>query len=198
MDQVLGGGFPRERMFLVDGDPGAGKTGRLIIRQVDPAQLTPGAFANEVQRAVEKGSSTIIIDSINGYQSAMPEEHFLHAHLHELLAYLNQIGIVTLLVMTQQGLLGQGVTSPIELSYLADTIVLLRYFEVQSEVRQAISVVKRRTGPHERTVRELRLTANGIRVGPVLRQFSGILTGQLVATERPIERAEEHDHGEPA
>jgi circadian clock protein KaiC len=157
------------------------EAGRLSLRQVDPAQLSPGAFAHTVRAAVEEmGASLIVIDSINGYQSAMPEEHFLHAHLHELLAYLNQMGVVTVLVMTQAGLVGQGITSPVELSYLADAIILLRYFEAGSEMRQALSVVKRRTGPHERTIRELKLTAKGLQVGNVLREFSGILAGQLV------------------
>jgi circadian clock protein KaiC len=155
--------------------------GRLLIRQVDPAQLSPGAFAHAVKSAVEeKGASVVVIDSVNGYQSAMPEEHFLHAHLHELLAFLNQRRVITILVMTQAGILGQGVTSPVELSYLADTIILLRYFEVGATVRQAISVVKRRTGPHERTIRELTMGASGVGVGRVLHEFSGVLTGQLV------------------
>jgi circadian clock protein KaiC len=167
--------------------------GRLAMRQVDPAQLSPGAFAHAVRLAVERvGAGTIVIDSINGYQSAMPEEHFLHAHLHELLAYLNQIGVVTILVMTQQGLLGQGVSSPVELSYLADTILLLRYFEARSEVRQALSVVKRRTGPHERTIRELIMTPGGVRVGSVIREFSGILTGQLVYAAPPFSQGAPH------
>jgi circadian clock protein KaiC len=155
--------------------------GRLGIQQIDPAQLSPGAFAHAVKSAVEDcGARVVVIDSVNGYQSAMPEEHFLHAHLHELLAYLNQKRVVTILVMTQSGLLGQGVSSPIELSYLADSIILLRYFEVGSTVRQAVSVVKRRTGPHERTIRELTMGADGVRVGRVLREFTGVLTGQLV------------------
>src|SRR6185369_15818019 len=126
--------------------------GSILLRQVDPAEMAPGQFAWLVRDAVEQGATMIVIDSVNGYQSAMPEEHFLHAHLHELLAYLNQKRVVTILVMTQSGLLGQGVSSPIELSYLADSIVLLRYFEVGATVRQAVSVVKRRTGPHERTI----------------------------------------------
>jgi circadian clock protein KaiC len=157
--------------------------GRVLIRQVDPAQLSPGAFAHAVKAAVEeKGASIVVIDSVNGYQSAMPEEHFLHAHLHELLAFLNQRRVITILVMTQAGILGQGVTSPVELSYLADSIILLRYFEVGATVRQAMSVVKRRTGPHERTIRELTMGANGVGVGRVLHEFSGVLTGQLVYT----------------
>lgn len=166
---------------------GAMEAGKLSITPVDPAQLSPGAFANAVQQAVEKhDAKVVVIDSVNGYQSSMPEEQFLHAHLHELLAYLNQKKIITILVMTQAGLLGQGVTSPVELSYLADTIVLLRYFEVGATVRQAISVVKRRTGPHERTIRELTMGADGVRVGGVLHEFSGVLSGQLVYQGAPL------------
>jgi circadian clock protein KaiC len=169
------------------------EAGLITIQQVDPAQLSPGAFAYAVQCAVEKqGAKVIVIDSVNGYQSSMPEEHFLHAHLHELLAYLNQKRIVTILVMTQAGLLGQGVTSPVELSYLADTIILLRYFEMGSTVRQAISVIKRRTGPHERTVRSLTMSEKGLAVGDVLHEFSGVLTGRLVYTgpteQQPLAR----------
>ena len=155
--------------------------GRMLIRQVDPAELTPGRFAHLVRRAVEDdGVSLIVIDSVNGYQSAMPEEHHLAAHLHELLAYLNQKRVLTILVMTQSGLVGANVHSPIDLSYLADSVVLLRYFEAHAEIKQAISVLKRRTGPHERTIRELRLDARGVRVGEPLRDFHGIMGGSIV------------------
>lgn len=159
------------------------ETGRLMIRQVDPAELSPGQFAHMVRRSIDvDGASTVVIDSVNGYQSAMPEEHHLSAHLHELLAYLNQKRIVTILVLTQAGFMGTGLSSPIDLSYLADTVVLLRYFEVSSEIRQAISCVKRRTGEHERAIRELKLDAGGLRVGGPLTGFSGIMAGQLVYT----------------
>jgi circadian clock protein KaiC len=120
-----------------------------------------------------------VIDSVNGYHSAMPEEHHLSAHLHELLAYLNQQHVITLLVMTQAGLIGN-VTSPIDLSYLADTVILLRYFEVRAEIRQSIATVKRRTGPHERTIREMRLDRGGVRVGEALTDFEGIIDGGMV------------------
>jgi circadian clock protein KaiC len=162
------------------------REGRIVIRQVDPAEMGPGEFAHGVRTAVEKhGSEVIVIDSLNGYMSSMPEEHFLHAHLHELLAYLNQMGVVSLLVMTQRGILGSNIAAPLDLSYLADTIILLRYFEAAAEVRQAVSVVKRRTGPHERTIRELRMTAQGVRVGEVLKEFHGILSGDLAYGGRP-------------
>ncbi len=155
--------------------------GRILIRQVDPAELAPGQFAHLVRQSVERdGVSMVVIDSINGYQSAMPEEHHLAAHLHELLAYLNQMQVATLLVMTQIGLVGHGVAFPIDLSYLADSVLMLRYFEVRGEMRQAISMVKRRTGPHERTIRELKIDGKGLRVGEPLTEFQGIMTGQLV------------------
>jgi circadian clock protein KaiC len=159
--------------------------GAIIVRQVDPAELSPGHFAHLVREAVElHGVSMIVIDSVNGYQSAMPEEHHLSAHLHELLAYLNQRRVLAVLVMTQTGILGTPPTSPIDLSYLADTVILLRYFEAHAEIRQAISVVKRRTGPHERWIRELRIDGTGLRVGEPLRDFLGIMTGNLIYSGR--------------
>jgi circadian clock protein KaiC len=155
-------------------------SGQILVRQVDPAELSPGHFAHLVREAVEvHGAKMIVIDSVNGYQSAMPEEHHLSAHLHELLAYLNQLQVLSVLVMTQTGLVGGTAQSPIDLSYLADTVILLRYFEAHAEIRQAISVVKRRTGAHERWIRELRLDATGLRVGAPLRDFMGIMTGNL-------------------
>lgn len=161
--------------------------GRMLIRQVDPAELAPGQFAHQVRHCVEAlGCSMVIIDSVNGYHSAMPEERFLSAHLHELLAYLNQSNVVSLLVMTQIGLIGANVVSPIDLSYLADTVIVLRYFEAHSEIRQAISVMKRRTGPHERTIRELYIDAEGIRIGEPLTDFSGVISGQLVYAGRDL------------
>lgn len=153
--------------------------GRLSIRRVDPAELSPGEFAADVQTEVDAGTRIIVIDSLNGYQHAMPEEHFLELHLHELLSYLNQRGVLTIMILAQAGILGESLHSPMDLSYLADTVVLLRFFEAFGEVRQAISVVKRRTGGHERSVRELRLGDDGIRVGRELREFQGVLTGRL-------------------
>jgi circadian clock protein KaiC len=157
------------------------EAGRISIRQIDPAELSPGHFAHLVRQAVEKDKvSYVAIDSINGYQSAMPEEHHLSAHLHELLAYLNQRQIVTVLVMTQSGILTTSGQAPIDLSYLADTVILLRYFEAHAEIRQAISCVKRRTGAHERTIRELRIDHGGLRIGEPLHDFHGVMTGHLV------------------
>ncbi|HEX4959870.1 MAG TPA: ATPase domain-containing protein [Thermoanaerobaculia bacterium] len=153
--------------------------GKLSIRQVDPAELAPGEFAHEVRREVESGTRLVVIDSLTGYQHAMPDERFLVLHLHELVAYLSQQGVLTLLVMAQSGILGETIQSPVDLSYLADTVVLLRYFEAFGEVRKAVSVVKRRSGDHERNVRELRIAQEGLRVGRELREFQGVLTGRL-------------------
>jgi circadian clock protein KaiC len=156
--------------------------GHVTVRQVDPAELSPGEFAEDVRRAVERGVRIVVIDSLNGYQHAMPDERFLVLHLHEMLSYLNQQGVVTLLVMSQAGLVGEGVQSPLDLSYLADTILLLRYFEAAGEIRKAISLMKRRTGAHESSVRELRITSEGLRVGRELKEFQGVLTGRLEYT----------------
>jgi len=155
------------------------QTGRISINQVDPAELTPGQFAHDVRRMVEEGTRLVVIDSLNGYQHAMPDERHLVLHLHELLSYLGQQGVLTLLVMAQAGLLGEGLQSPLDLSYLADTVILLRYFEAFGEVRQAVSLLKRRTGSHERSVRELRMGPEGLRVGQEIRDFQGVLTGRL-------------------
>src|SRR3954468_4098071 len=152
---------------------------RLSIRQVDPAELAPGEFAHGVRRGIEEGTRIVVIDSLNGYQHAMPEERFLVLHLHELLSYLSQQGVLTLMVMAQAGILGETLESPVDLSYLADTVVLLRYFEAFGEVRKAVSVVKRRTGDYERNVRELRTAHDGVKVGRELREFHGVLTGRL-------------------
>jgi circadian clock protein KaiC len=160
------------------------EAGRILVRQIDPAELSPGHFAHLVRQVVEQdGVKMVVIDSVNGYQSAMPEEHHLSAHLHELLAYLNQSHVLSVLVMTQAGVIG-ATPSPIDLSYLADTVIMLRYFEAHAEMRQAISVIKRRTGAHERWIRELRIDKGGLRVGEPLRDFLGIMTGNLIYSGR--------------
>ncbi|MDP9120344.1 MAG: AAA family ATPase [Acidobacteriota bacterium] len=153
--------------------------GTISIRRVDPAELSPGEFADVVTQAVDEHARLVVIDSLNGYRNAMPEERFLGLHMRELLCYLNQRGVLTLMVLTQHGLLGSLVEAPVELSYLADNVILLRYFEAFGEVRQAISVVKKRTGNHERSIRELRFGPGGIRIGSELRDFQGVLSGQL-------------------
>ncbi len=153
-------------------------SGLLRISQIDPAVLSPGEFAHQVRCAVEEHHvSMVVIDSLNGYMSAMPSERFLLIQVHELLTYLGQQGVVTLLILAQHGMLGSGMQTPVDVSFLADTVILLRFFEAQGEVRQAISVVKKRRSAHERTIREMRLGAGGVRVGEPLREFEGVLTG---------------------
>ena len=152
--------------------------GRVRVQQIDPAELSPGEFAHLVRRAVEEqGARIVVIDSLNGYLQAMPEERFLIVQMHELLTYLNQQGVVTLLVTAQHGFLGMNMSTPVDVSYLADTVLLFRYFEAAGAVRNAISVVKKRTGRHERTLRELRMSGAGVAVGPPLTEFQGVLTG---------------------
>ena len=152
--------------------------GLLHAQQVDPAEKSPGAFAHEVRRAVEDGARVIVIDSLNGYLNAMPEERFLSAHLHELFAYLNQKGVVTLMVVAQHGMVvGTGASGDVDVSYLADTVLLFRYFEASAQILKAISVFKRRTGNHERTLRQLKIDASGVHIGEPLREFRGVLTG---------------------
>ncbi len=152
--------------------------GLLHAQQVDPAEMSPGAFAQEVRRAVESGTKFVIIDSLNGYLNAMPEERFLTTHLHEMFSFLNQKGVVTLIVAAQHGMVvGGAAPGDIDVSYLADTVLLFRYFEARGEIRQAVSVFKKRTGGHERTLRELRISSVGMAVGEPLREFRGVMTG---------------------
>ena len=155
------------------------ESGRLAISQVDPAEMGPGEFVANVSRSVfEMETRVVIIDSLNGYLNAMPEERALALQLHELLAVLNQNGVTTFMVMAQHGLLGPAMQSPIDVSYLADTVIMLRYFEAEGAVRKAISVVKKRSGAHEETIREYRMGApDGVSVGPPLSGFRGVLTG---------------------
>jgi circadian clock protein KaiC len=152
-------------------------SGLLAIDQVDPAAVSPGEFADRVRRAVEqRNASIVMIDSLNGYMNAMPSEGFLLIQMHELLAYLSRRGVLTLLILAQHGMIGP-MQTPLDVSFLADTVILLRFFEAHGEVRQAISVVKKRLSAHERTIRELRLGPGGVRVGNPLREFAGVLTG---------------------
>jgi circadian clock protein KaiC len=154
------------------------KDGMLHAQQVDPAEMSAGAFTHEVRRAVEAGTKIIIIDSLNGYLNAMPEERFLTTHLHEMFAFLNQKGVLTIMVVAQHGMIvGSEADGDVDVSYLADTVLLFRYFEARGEIRQALGVIKKRTGEHERTLRELRITAKGVAVGEELREFRGIMTG---------------------
>jgi circadian clock protein KaiC len=154
------------------------EAGTVTVRSVDPAELSPGEFAHAIRQAVESSRvSVVVVDSLNGYLNAMPEERFLIIHLHELLMYLGQMGVATILVSAHEGLIGGNLSAPVEASYLADAVILLRYFEARGEVRQAISVVKKRGGQHERTIREFKLAGGRISVGAPLRGFRGVLTG---------------------
>jgi len=152
--------------------------GRLRLRQVEPTELSPGEFANQVMCAVEQeGVRLIVIDSLNGYLQSMPEERLLPIQVHELLSYLATKGVTCIMTLVQRGIFGSPVDEAAEISYLADTVVLLRYFEVMGTVRQAVSVVKKRSGDHERTIRETRVQRGGLHVGGPLREFQGVLTG---------------------
>jgi len=152
--------------------------GIIDIRQVDPAQLQPGELAHLVRQSVEQnGSRVLVIDSLNGYLNAVPEERFLLLHLHELLSYLGQNGVATILVFAQHGLIGTAMQSPVDVSYLADCVILLRYFEARGTIRKAISIVKKRSGVHDTAIRDLVLTREGIKVGAPLANFRGVLSG---------------------
>jgi circadian clock protein KaiC len=153
------------------------ESGAIHLQQVDPAEMSPGEFAHRVRMEVEAGATMVVIDSLNGYLNAMPSERHLLIHMHELLTYLAQRGVLTLLTVAQHGLVGGMLQVPVEVSYLADTVIMMRFFEATGEVRQAISVVKKRRGPHERTIRELRFSRNGLRIGAPLKEFQGVLTG---------------------
>jgi circadian clock protein KaiC len=154
------------------------ENGRVAIRQIDPAELSPGELVQGIRRAAdEQAVAIVVIDSLNGYLNAMPGEKFLIIQLHELLNYLGLAGVATILIGAHQGLIGSQMVSPVDASYLADSVILMRYFEVEGELRQAISVVKKRGGRHERTIRELKLNDGRIVVGEPLRKFRGVFTG---------------------
>ena len=160
--------------------------GTLAMSQVDPAELSPGEFVWQIRKDVENSDTrVVVIDSLNGFLTSMPGEHDLTLHLHELLAFLNQKGVVTFLIFTQHGLIGT-MQSEIDVSYLSDTVVLLRYYEAEGEIRQLISVVKQRVGQHERTLRELRMSNRGVAIGEPLSSFQGVLTGVPVFCEGKV------------
>lgn len=155
----------------------ATQAGLIRVKQIDPAELSPGEFADLVRSAVESdGARIVIIDSLNGYLNAMPDERFLILQMHELLSFLSQLGVLTILILAQHGLVGP-MDTPLDISYLADAVVMLRYFEFDGRVRRALSVVKKRSGNHEHTIREFKLSSHGIGVGPPLKGFSGIFSG---------------------
>lgn len=151
--------------------------GKLFIEQIDAAELSPGEFVHRVRRTVDdKDVKTIVIDSLNGYQAAMPEENALVLHIHELMQYLNRRGVATFMTVVQHGLVGD-MQAPVDITYLADTVVLLRYFEARRRVLRAISVIKKRTGPHESTIRAYRIESDGLSMGEPLEEFQGVLRG---------------------
>src|SRR5688500_11401820 len=152
--------------------------GQLRLQQIEPTSLSPGEFASQVVTAVENGKiSLVVIDSINGYMQSMPEERLLPIQVHELLSFLSNNGVTSIMTLVQHGIFGNPVDEAAEVSYLADSVILMRYFEVHGSVRQAVSVVKRRSGDHERTIRECRVGHGGLLVGEPLRNFQGVLTG---------------------
>ncbi len=175
-DEELGLLIERSRSLGLDLQS-AIDSGDLFIQQIDAAELSPGEFTAKVRACIDTmGARTVVIDSLNGYQAAMPEEHFLLLHIHELLQFLNRQGATTFLTVAQHGLVGD-MKAPLDVTYLADTVMLLRYFEAIGEVRRAISVIKKRSGPHEKTIREYEIGARGLVLGPPLTNFQGVLRG---------------------
>ena len=171
------------------------ENGKLTIQQIDPAEMSPGQFAHLVRDAVEKRDvKIVVIDSLNGYLNAMPDERFLVLQMHELLSYLNQLGVLTIMVLAQHGLVGR-MDTPVDLSYLSDAVIMLRYFEANGRVRRAMSVVKKRSGGHEDTIREFQLSSGGVKVGPPLTQFSGILSGTPTFVGDPLPLMPDKDNG---
>lgn len=164
------------------------RNGDLVIEQVDAAELSPGEFAHMVRKRVdEQGIKAVVIDSLNGYQAAMPEENSLILHMHELLQYLNRRGAATFMTIAQHGLVGE-MKAPVDVTYLADTVILLRYFEALGSVRRAVSVIKKRMGQHESTIREYRISDRGLVIGEPLEEFQGVLRGVpvYVGEARPL------------
>jgi circadian clock protein KaiC len=164
------------------------ESGALTVQQIDPAEIGPGELANRIVDCVEKqGIRMIVIDSLNGYVNAMPQDDYLNLHLHELCSFLNQRGVITLMVLAQQGLVGT-MGTPVDVSYLADSVILTRYFEAHGAVRKAISIIKKRSGSHENTIRELILSPGGIQIGAPLDDFEGVLTGvpKFVGNQSPV------------
>jgi len=182
-DEELGLLFKRTKLMGIDLEAMT-KDGKLLVEQVDAAEVSPGEFADRVRNCVTNGKvRTVVIDSLNGYQHSMPQEQFLILHIHELLQYLNRQGVATFLTVAQHGLVGD-MQSPVDVTYLADSVILLRYFEAAGEVRRAMSIVKKRTGAHENTIREFKIGETGLTVGEPLRNFQGVLRGTPVHVGR--------------
>jgi len=183
-DEGLGTLLARSRGIGMDLEPHI-QSGMINIQQIDPAEMSPGEFIGLVRRAVgdrngngkSDGAKLIVIDSLNGYMNAMPEEKFLTAQLHELLSFLAQRGVQTLMTVAQAGIVGANMQSPIDTTYLADNVVLFRYFELGGDMHRAVSVTKKRSGPHERSIREIFIGRTGVEIGPPLKDLHGILAG---------------------
>ena len=162
--------------------------GMVTVTQIDPAELSPGELTTRIRYAVEEEDAKVVyIDSLNGYLHSMNEERYVNLQLHELVTYLNQQGIVTMIVVAPSGMMGQ-MQSPVDVTYLADTVLMFRFFEADGAVHKALSVVKKRTGEHEHTIRELFIDAAGISLGPPLDRFRGVLTGVPILTDRKQEK----------
>lgn len=195
-DEELGLLFTRLKALGMDLEA-MRNAGDIHIEQLDAAELSPGEFAHRVRNCVDKADAkTVIIDSINGYQASMPDENSLILHMHELLQYLNRQGANTFLTVAQHGLVGD-MKAPVDVTYLADTVILLRYFEAAGKVRRAVSVIKKRTGFHEDTIREYRIDASGLRFGDPLVGFQGVLRGvpEFVTTSTPLLATDGGDSG---
>jgi circadian clock protein KaiC len=189
-DEELGLLFRRTKAIGLDLET-FHKEGKLIVEQVDAAELSPGEFSHRVRQRVEDPAiRTVVIDSLNGYQQAMPEEHSLILHMHELLQFLNRSGIATFVTVAQHGLVGD-MKTPVDVTYLADTVILLRFFEASGRVRRAISVIKKRTGAHEDTIREFKISSGGLSLGEPLHHFHGVLRGIPTYTGKTMPPLEE-------
>jgi len=194
--------FEETRALLIARSAGLGMTinegrgpGQIMVRQIDPAEVSPGEFAAMVRRSVEEDNArVIVVDSLNGYMNAMPEESFLAAQLHELVSYLNNHGVVTFLVAAQSGLMGTAMRTPVDASYLCDAVVLMRMFEHEGNVRKAISVLKKRSGSHEESIRRIWFDARGLHLSPPLMHLRGVMSGVPVdlggrgGDDRPVEQ----------
>jgi circadian clock protein KaiC len=195
-DERVGTLLARSRSLGQDPD-GPIASGNLKVVQIDPAEISPGQFAWMVREEVEKrGVRVLVLDSLNGYLASMPQEKQLVLQLHELLSYLNQQGVFTLMVNNQHGLVGTMSTGALNISYIADVLFLFRFFEADGRLRKALSVLKNRSGAHEDTIRELKIDRKGIRIGEPLVDFSGVLTGtpKYVGAREPL--MESRDNGE--
>lgn len=191
-DEELGLLFSRAKGLSIDLQAMV-DAGHLLIEQVDAAELTPGELSQRVRRCVEVfGAGTVVMDSLNGYQASMPGEHALILHMHELLQYLNRQGVTTFLTVAQHGLVGD-MKAPVDVTYLADTVILLRYFEMAGRMRRAISVVKKRTGAHEDTIREFWIDRQGFQLGEPLTNLQGVLRGvpSMIGESPRLPRADE-------